>query len=71
MGDESSGLTPVDQSKLSLSSAKVTAAGIPAVISSAVHSMKKMGVGKTVKTLRIGQVLNSVKTVLRRLLMRP
>ncbi|DAC30537.1 MAG TPA: FdhF/YdeP family oxidoreductase [Candidatus Poseidoniaceae archaeon] len=53
MGDESSGLTPVDQSKLSLSSAKVTAAGIPAVISSAVHSMKKMGVGKTVKTLRM------------------
>ncbi len=53
MGDESSGLTPVDQSKLTLSSAKVTAAGIPAVISSAVHSMKKMGVGKTVKTLRM------------------
>ena len=53
MGDEPSGLTPVDQSKLTLSSTKVTAAGIPAVISSAVHSMKKMGVGKTVKTLRM------------------
>ena len=53
MGDDSNGLVPVDKSKLTLSSAKVTAAGIPAVISSAVHSMKKMGVGKTVKTLRM------------------
>ena len=53
MGDDSNGIVPVDKSKLTLSSAKVTAAGIPAVISSAVHSMKKMGVGKTVKTLRM------------------
>ncbi|MEC8313385.1 MAG: FdhF/YdeP family oxidoreductase [Candidatus Thermoplasmatota archaeon] len=53
MGDDSGGLTPVDKSKLTLSSTKSTAAGIPAVLSSAVHSMKKMGVTKSVKTLRM------------------
>ena len=52
MGDDSGGLTPVDKSKLTLSEMqKSTAAGIPAVLSSAVHSMKKMGVTKSVKTL--------------------
>ena len=53
MGDDSGGLTPVDKSRLTLSKAKSTAAGIPAVLSSAVHSMKKMGVAKSVKTLRM------------------
>ena len=53
MGIDSSGLTPVDKTKLTLTKAKSTAAGIPAVVSSAIHSMKKMGVGKSVKTLRM------------------
>ena len=53
MGDTTDGLTPVDQSKLKLSSLKSTAAGIPAVISSAVHSLKKMGPIKTIKTLKM------------------
>ncbi|DAC53094.1 MAG TPA: FdhF/YdeP family oxidoreductase [Candidatus Poseidoniaceae archaeon] len=53
MGGNTDGLTPVDQSKLKLSSPKSTAAGIPAVISSAVHSIKKMGPMKTIKTLKM------------------
>ena len=53
MGDTTDGLTPVDQSKLKLSGLKSTAAGIPAVISSAVHSLKKMGPIKTIKTLKM------------------
>lgn len=45
------GTTPMDTNSLKLSKTKNMAAGIPAVISSAKHSMSKMGVVKTVKTL--------------------
>ena len=47
------GLTPVDQTKLVISKPKSTAAGIPAVISSTIHSLKKMGPLKTIKTLKM------------------
>ena len=53
MGGNTDGLTPIDQSKLKLSKLKSTAAGIPAVISSTVHSIKKMGPMKTIKTLKM------------------
>ena len=36
------GLTPVDQTKLVITKPKSTAAGIPAVISSTIHSLKKL-----------------------------
>ena len=45
------GTTPMDTNPLKLSKPKNMAAGIPAVISSAKHSLSKMGVVKTVKTL--------------------
>ena len=47
------GLTPVDQTKLVITKTKKTAAGIPAVVSSSIHSLKKMGPVKTVKTLKM------------------
>lgn len=47
------GLTPVDQNKLVITKPKSTAAGIPAVISSTIHSLKKMGPIKTIKTLKM------------------
>ena len=43
MGDTTDGLTPVDQSKLKLSSLKSTAAGIPAVISECCTFTQKNG----------------------------
>jgi molybdopterin-dependent oxidoreductase alpha subunit len=43
--------TPPDRARLSLKKPKTKAAGIPAVISSAVHGLSKMGAVKTVKTL--------------------
>ena len=53
MVDDARGLTPVDKNKLRLTKPKATAAGIPAVISSALHSLKKMGPFKTIKTLNM------------------
>ena len=47
------GVTPVDQNKLVITKPKSTAAGIPAVISSTIHSMKKLGPIKTIKTLKM------------------
>ncbi len=51
MNSPSDGTTPIEDIPLRLSKPKKLAAGIPAVLSSALHSMKKMGVSKTVKTL--------------------
>ena len=42
---------PHDDNRLRLSKPKKQAAGIPAVISSCMHSLKKMGVTRTVKSL--------------------
>ena len=42
---------PLDQNRLRLTKPKKQAAGIPAVISSGKHSLKKMGVTRTVKSL--------------------
>ncbi len=42
---------PLDNNRLRLSKPKKQAAGIPAVISSGMHSLKKMGVTRTVKSL--------------------
>ena len=53
MVDDARGLTPVDKNKLRLTKPKATAAGIPAVVSSALHSLKKMGPFKTIKTLNM------------------
>ena len=53
MVDNTNGLTPLDHNTLILSKSKSTAAGIPAVFSSASHSIKKMGPIKTIKTLRM------------------
>ena len=53
MVDNNRGLTPVDRNKLRLTKPKSTAAGIPAVVSSALHSLKKMGPIKTIKTLNM------------------
>ena len=47
------GKTPVEDIPLKLGEPKTTAAGIPAVISSAKHSLKKMGLTNTIKTLRM------------------
>ena len=47
------GKTPVEDIPLKLGKPKTTAAGIPAVISSAKHSLKKMGLTNTIKTLRM------------------
>lgn len=44
-------LTPDDNNRLSISKTKTKAAGIPAVVSSGVHGLKKMGLVKTIKTL--------------------
>ena len=43
--------TPPDRASLKLKKPKTKAAGIPAVISSSVHGLSKMGIVKTVKTL--------------------
>ena len=51
MSENGNGLTPMDDAKLKLSKRKSIAAGIPAVLSSAAHSVKKMGVTKSIKTL--------------------
>ena len=51
MGGDGNGLTPMDDAKLKLGKRKSIAAGIPAVLSSAAHSVKKMGVTKSIKTL--------------------
>ena len=45
--------TPDDEAPLALKKPKKKAAGIPAITSSAVHGITKMGVRKTVKTLRM------------------
>ena len=42
---------PLDQNRLRLTKPKKQAAGIPAVISSGKHSLKKMGITRTVKSL--------------------
>ena len=47
------GKTPVEDIPLKIGKPKITAAGIPAVISSAKHSLKKMGLKNTIKTLRM------------------
>ena len=44
-------LTPVDNNRLKISSVKGKAAGIPAVLSSGMHGISKMGMVKTIKTL--------------------
>jgi len=43
--------TPPDKHKLRLKKAKSQAAGLPAVLSSSLHGISKMGISKTVKTL--------------------
>jgi len=43
--------TPPDNHKLRLKKAKSQAAGLPAVLSSSLHGISKMGISKTVKTL--------------------
>jgi molybdopterin-dependent oxidoreductase alpha subunit len=47
------GKTPIENIPLKIRKRKKTAAGIPAVISSAKHSLKKMGLTNTIKTLRM------------------
>ena len=44
-------IVPLDNNKLRLSKPKKHAAGIPAVVSSGKHSLKKMGLTRTVKSL--------------------
>ena len=44
-------IVPLDHNRLRLSKPKKQAAGVPAVISSGKHSLKKMGITRTVKTL--------------------
>ncbi|MDP6334247.1 MAG: FdhF/YdeP family oxidoreductase [Candidatus Poseidoniaceae archaeon] len=44
-------IVPPDHNRLRLSKPKKQAAGVPAVISSGKHSLKKMGITRTVKTL--------------------
>jgi len=44
---------PHDQNSLRLKKPKKQAAGIPAVISSGIHSLKKMGVSNSIRTLRM------------------
>ena len=44
-------LTPEDNNRLKISSVKGKAAGIPAVLSSGMHGISKMGMVKTIKTL--------------------
>jgi len=45
--------TPPDNAKLKLGKPKNKAAGIPAIVSSFQHSLKKMGVSRTIKTLQL------------------
>jgi molybdopterin-dependent oxidoreductase alpha subunit len=45
--------TPDDRAPLKLKKPKAKAAGIPAVTSSALHGLKKMGIVKTARTLRM------------------
>lgn len=45
--------TPPDNTKLKLGKPKNKAAGIPAIVSSFQHSIKKMGVSRTIKTLQL------------------
>ena len=45
--------TPEDRIPLKLTKPKTKAAGIPAVTSSVLHGLKKMGVVKTARTLRM------------------
>ncbi|MBQ59229.1 MAG: hypothetical protein CMA66_01620 [Euryarchaeota archaeon] len=45
------GKTPLEDIPLKIGKPKTTAAGIPAVISSVKHSLKKMGIKNTIKTL--------------------
>ena len=47
------GKTPIEDIPLKLGKSKTTAAGIPAIISSAKQSLKKMGLSNTIKTLRM------------------
>tara|TARA_B100000767_G_scaffold275211_1_gene311042 strand:- start:10019 stop:12295 length:2277 start_codon:yes stop_codon:yes gene_type:complete len=47
------GKTPLEGIPLKIGKPKTTAAGIPAVISSAKHALKKMGLKNTIKTLRM------------------
>ena len=47
------GKTPLEDIPLKFGKPKTTAAGIPAVISSAKHSLKNMGIKNTIKTLRM------------------
>ena len=51
MRNDSSARTPPDRSGLTLKKPKNKAAGIPAIVSSAVHGLAKMGPVKTIKTL--------------------
>ena len=44
---------PLDKNSLRLKKPKKQAAGIPAVVSSGIHSLKKMGVANSVRTLRM------------------
>ncbi len=43
--------TPLDKNRLRISSPKIVAAGIPAAISTIRHSIAKMGVARTIRTL--------------------
>ena len=51
MREPSRARTPPDRAGLKLRKPKTKAAGLPAVTSSAIHGMTKMGVRKTIKTL--------------------
>ncbi len=51
MRNDSSARTPPDRSGLTLKKPKNKAAGIPAIVSSAVHGLTKMGPVKTIKSL--------------------
>ena len=53
MGDYTREITPVDRNKLIITKPKLIAAGVPAVVSSTLHSLKKMGPLKSIKTLNM------------------
>ena len=60
--------TPPDSVRLKLKKPKKKAAGIPAVTSSAMHGLSKMGPVKTIKTLRM---VNQKKDLIARVALGP
>jgi len=66
MQEPSEGVTPADKNSLRLTKVKKTAAGIPAAISSLNHGIRKMGVSKTIKTLKdliVPDVLGQIQII--------